>query len=455
MSPKITRLLLAFVCGVFLSPVAMALGPHEVLVLANGGEVDSIEVAKTYARLRKIPDSNIVMLRLPNWKADLPPVMSPQDFTRLIWAPAVQAAKARGIHEHILAWVYSTHFPIRIDTQPPVSLQGLTFMRNHMPESKVIGDGSYVSPIFSGPDKPRGSTYGPQSFDSMRQLLREEMPLPCMALGYTGPRGNTKAEVISCLETGARSDATHPTGTVYFVTSEDVRSRCRQWQFPLAAVGLRHAGLGAVIGDAFPEGKRDVIGIMMGSRTVTPSSVGRFVPGSMAEHLTSLAACFDNGSQTKMSRWIAAGVTATAGTVWEPMSIWAKFPNARFFSHYASGCTMIESFYQSIRCPLQIMMIGDPLAAPWAPKATLRIEGIEDRELIDAPRSIDVRLGTVPGVSFRRIVYMVDGLVRGKGASFTLDPDGLASGTHELRVVAYRIGFVRSQVFDVKMFRIE
>ena len=454
-SLRIKQSLLAVACMAWALPVAFALGPHEILLLANGGEPDSIEVAKEYARLRQIPDSNIVRLRLPAWKADQPPVMTPQDFTRLIWSPAVQAAKARGIDDHILAWVYSTHFPIRIGSQPPVSLQGLTFMRNHMPSSKDVGDGSYVSPVFAGPDSPGGNSYGPQSFDSMRQLLREEMPLPCMALGYTGSRGNTKAEVLACLQTGTRSDATSPTGSVYFITNGDVRSRCRQWQFPGAAAGLKYLGVNASIGEVFPEGRRDVMGIMMGTHTVTPSKVGRFLPGCMAEHLTSAAACFDHENQTKISRWIAAGATASAGTVWEPMSIWAKFPNARFFNHYASGCTMIESFYQSIRCPLQIMLIGEPLAAPWAPEASLDIEGIADGELVTAPRPIDIRVEMVPGVSYRRFAYLVDGRIRGTGESFTLDPAGLAPGTHELRAVAYRTGFVRSQIFDVKMFRSE
>ncbi len=452
-SRRIKQLMLAVVSALWLLPAALALGPHEILLLANGGEPDSIEVAKEYARLRQIPDANIVRLRLPPWKPGQPPVMTSHDFTRLIWTPANQAAKARGIDDHILAWVYSTHFPIRIGMQPPISLQGLTFMRNRMPESKDVGDGTYDSPLFAGPDKPGGNAYGPQSFDSTQQLLREEMPLPCMALGYTGPRGNSKAEVLACLQTGVRSDATSPTGSVYFITKNDVRSHCRRWQFPAAVAGLKNMKINATIGDAFPEGRQDVMGIMMGAPIVTPSKVGYFLPGAMAEHLTSSAAHFDNGGQTKMSRWIAAGATASAGAVWEPLSLWSKFPNARFFNHYASGCTMIESFYQSIRCPLQIMLVGEPLAAPWAPPASLKIVGIDDGELVKTPRPIDIHVETVRGVSYSRFNYLVDGRIRGKGTAFTLDPAGLAPGSHEFRAVAYRTGFVRSQVFDVKMFR--
>jgi len=448
----------AFLLGVsliMLSSSGYALGPHEVLVLANGREADSIEVAKTYARQRQIPEVNIVVLDLPAVNPQAPPAMRPSDFTRLIWSPATQAAKARGIDDHILVWVYSTHFPIRTTSQPPISLQGLTFMRNHMPLAKEIAEGSYVSPLFSGPDAPGANGYGPQTFDVSRQMLREDMPLPNMTLGYTGPRGNTKAEVLFCLSTGLRSDGTHPDGTVYFVTSEDVRSRCRQWQFPSSAVGLKRAGIRASISKAFPVGKEDVIGIMMGSAVVEPSKVGRFLPGCMAEHLTSLAAMFDHNGQTKLSRWIAQGVTASAGAVCEPMSIWEKFPSPRFFNHYTAGCSVIESFYQSIRCPLQIMLVGDPLATPWAPDASVSIEGLDNGELVKTSRAIERRIRTKPGLFFNRTLYLVDERIVGKGNAFELNPAELESGTHTLRVVAFRTGFVRSQIFEVRTFRTE
>ncbi|MBT3194620.1 MAG: TIGR03790 family protein, partial [Verrucomicrobia bacterium] len=398
---------------------AVALGPHEILVLANGSQPDSIEVAKAYARMRQVPAENVVVLNMSAWDPLKSLAISPAEFTRLIWSQAVRTTVSRGVNDHILAWVYSTHFPIRISTQPPVSLQGLTFVRNQMPTSKEIAGGTYVSPLFAGPDGPKANGYGPQTLDTARRLLREEMPLPSITLGYTGPRGNTKAEVLKCLRTGVRSDASQPQGSVYFVTSEDIRSKCRQWQFPTAARGLKSAGVRAVVGDeVFPEDKSDVIGVMMGSASVDPSIVGRFLPGAFAEHLTSAAAAFDSKNQTKLSRWIAHGATASAGAVCEPFSIWAKFPNARIFNHYATGCTLIESFYQSVRCPLQVMFVGEPLAAPWAPSASVALDGIENGELIKEPRTIGRSIVAEPGVYFSRTLYLLDGRMAHEGRAF-------------------------------------
>jgi hypothetical protein len=431
---------------------APAIGPHEVLVLANARETESLAVARAYTRLRNIPSVNLLELDLGDSVQGDYVSMSPEAFTTRIWAPAQAAMRDRGIDGHILAWAYSTHFPFRIDSAPVVSLQGLTFVRNHMPSPADISGGTYASPLFAGPDKPGGQGFGPQSLDSARLLLRGDMPLPSMTLGYTGPRGNTAAEVIAMLERGAASDGTRPDGTVYFVTGDDIRAKTRAWQFGPAAASLRQMGVKAVVTNGFPSEADAILGIMAGAPTVEPAAAGRYLPGAMADHLTSLAAVFDQASQTKLSRWIASGATGSAGAVCEPMSYWTKFPHARFFNHYRMGCTMIESFYQSIRSPLQLMIIGEPLAAPWAQPASLRIASIGDGETLDGPREVDLQIQASPGMHYTRFVYLVDGRPAGEGSRFTLDPASLAPGPHELRAVAYQVGFVRTQVFSTITF---
>ena len=446
------------VIGLLLSSkVLLAVGPHELLVLANGREPDSVEIAKTYMRLRRIPEVNLVMLNIPQPKSGSYLAISPEGFTQHIWSPVIDTMRSRGIDDHILAWVYSTHMPIRTQSRPVVSIQGLTFLRNSMPKPQEAGNALYVSPLFAGPDSPGANGYGPKTFDVSKQFLREDMPLPNMTLGYIGERGNTKAEVLNCLKSGVWSDGTHPDGTIYYLTNSNVRSRCRQWQFKSAAYGLRSAGIKVTVSGSFPDHKRDVIGVMMGSAQVDTSKVGRFMPGAMAEHLTSFAAVFDSSMQTKLSSWITAGATASAGAVCEPMSNWRKFPSARFFNHYSYGCTVIESFYQSIRCPLQIMLVGDPLAAPWAPPPSIKlnITGLQNGELVIKPRNINLHLKTKPRIRFSKFIYLIDGRVKGNGEEFVMDPAGLEPGEHELRAVAYRAGFVRSQIFDTKTFKIK
>ncbi len=432
-----------------------ALGPHELLVLANAREPESLSVAETYMRWRDIPLVNLITLDLgPDHPAPLIE-MSPESFTTDIWDPVQRIMRARGIDRHILAWAYSTHFPFRITSSPPVSLQGLTFVRNRLPSADRINDGSYVSPLFIGPDGPGRNSYGPQSFDSAVLLLRAEMPLPNMTLGYTGPNGNTTGDVLAMLKRGVAADATHPTGTVYFVTREDIRSKAREWQYASAAAGLRRLGISAVVTHTMPTHSDSILGLMTGTATVDTPAAGHFLPGAMAEHLTSFAAVFDQPSQTKLSHWIAAGATGSAGTVVEPLAYWSKFPHARFFNHYRMGCTMIESFYQAVQSPLQLMIVGEPLASPWAVTASLQIKGIEAGELLDGPRRIDLHIQAAPGTYYSRFVYLVNGRIAGEGTTFTLQPDGMPKGSNTLRAIAYQAGFVRQQVYGTVSFLVK
>ena len=93
-------------CGMILSAGYLyALGPHEVLLLVNEKSSDSCEIASEYARIRDIPETNIVRLNLPGSNAVPPLMISPDDFAKFIWAPAKKAVKDRGIDDHILVWV--------------------------------------------------------------------------------------------------------------------------------------------------------------------------------------------------------------------------------------------------------------------------------------------------------------------------------------------------------------
>lgn len=431
-----------------------AQGPHEVLLLVNGKSPDSVEVAETYAKLRAIPPSNIVRLELPAEYAAGRLKITPGDFTALIWEPAWAVARKRGIDDHILAWLYSVDFPVKIDCEPVLSITGLTFLRNALVDGQLVERGKYVSVLFAGRNGPGGGVHFPQTLDSYSVWLAGQMPLPSMMLGHIGESGNTMEEVLECLRRGALSDGTRPEGTVYFVTGSDVRARARNWQYPPVRSELKMMGIDSVITNEFPSGQAEVLGILTGAARVIPS-LNSYVPGSMAEHLTSSAAVFEYRKQSKVSEWIKAGVTATAGTVTEPYALWTKFPDARFYVYYASGCTALESFYQSVRCPLQQLMLGDALARPWADGAEIILAGVEkirgSRENVKI--SVDTKAGDLD--IYGAVMALVDGRIVALSHRFVLCARDFTEGSHTLRVVAYRAGVLRNQVFVRKKFTVK
>jgi len=438
-----------------LSGSAAAMGPHELLVLANENSEGSVTIARRYMEWRRIPPSNLVLLKLPAPYAEGQTGMGLDEFKRLILNPASKAVRQRGIDDHILAWVYSTGFPTRIDTPERISILGATFLRGEPPVAEAILKAQYASPLFAGPEWLRGTISAPQTFDQYAKWINRDMPLPSMMLGYTGERGNTGEEVASALWKGVQSDRTHPTGTVYFVTTGDKRSPCREWQYEGAKRELAQKGVAAVVTASFPEGKRDVLGLMTGTASVKPGRVKGYVPGSLAEHLTSFAGAFEQASQSKMSLWIRDGATLSAGTVTEPRAMYHKFPTARFYVYYAQGCTAIESFYQALRCPLQILLLGDPLASPWAVSDEVVLA-----ELPVAPVSVPFVVSALlkrsdPMRFYSRYLWLVDGRVVGEGKRLQIETAGLTPGAHQLRVVAYSTGLVRHQIFAVEEFTVQ
>jgi len=371
MSRHIVTLLLVYWLS---TPIVSAQAPEEVLLLANARSPESLHIAQEYAQLRGIPAQNIVHLDLPDSVLEPEAEISPEDFMRRIWEPAQAVIRERGLESKILAWIYSVDFPVRVTTDPPMSLMGMTFVRGHVPAPDVISKGAIISPFFAGPDKPDGPAAEGQSLSWFHDILKDRMPLPSMMLGFIGSRGVATEHVLQCLRAGAASDGTRPTGTVFFVTNDDVRSRCRAWQYPAAAAELQSLGVGARITDQFSNDEQSILGFMTGSAWFNPLYGGdAYLPGCMAEHLTSCSAMFHLSDQTKLSAWFFGGATASAGTVTEPMAVWTKFPSARFYVHQARGFSILESFYLSIRCPLQILLVGEPLARPFTDKSAAQL----------------------------------------------------------------------------------
>ncbi len=440
----------------FIAATVQAQMPHETLLLVNKNSQPSLLAANTFAALRMVPKRNMVHLDIPESAYGGTATVTPEEFTQLIWEPANAIARERGIDGQILAWVYSVDFPIRVKTdandRKQMSVGGLTFMRNKMPALDLVEKGKYLSKLFAGPnqrinlslpafslgmhkDGLGADAKVPPEAAYLQGGLGEGMPLPSMMLGYIGEKGTDIQAVVESLARGKASDYRGMRKGIYFVTSDDVRSKCREPQYAPAVAELKLHGIEAVVTTNFPAGAENVMGVLVGSEKVSPSEIKSFAPGAMAEHLTSWSAEFQK-PQTKTTEWIKAGATGSAGVVVEPYSNPDKFPSARFYVHYASGCTLLESFYQSIACPLQSLLLGDPLARPYAPLLSIKLMGI-DR--LEKDFTYMAQAATrIKGAEFL-YTFLLDGKVmreKSSDPSLYLRVANLSDGYHELRVVA-------------------
>lgn len=100
--------------------------------------------------------------------------------------------------------------------------------------------------------------------------------------------------------------------------------------------------------------------------TVRGLNTDRFLPGAIADHLTSYGGVLDGKGQMSSLRWLEAGATASYGTVVEPCAFPQKFPDVPILMRrYLSGETAIEAYWKSVAMPSQGVFVGEPLANPF------------------------------------------------------------------------------------------
>lgn len=441
----------------FISCSAYALGPHECIIIANRRSMNSVELANYYADLRQIPAINIIQLDLPEKAREFRASFTTDEFREFIFEPVRKVLRERSITGHSIAWVYSLDFPAVIETTPPISLTGMTLVRGIPPSSEDIEKGTWLSPLYRGPDRADGPSSPPTSMEQFTMILTTNMPIPSMMLGWTGSRGMSMEAIKEQLRASASSDGAQPSASVYFELTDDVRTQARSWQFEPVTRELAGLGVAAFTGPDAPKDRVDLMGVIAGKAWLDSSIYGQLRPGAYADHLTSFAANFHDPSQTKLTEWLRHGAAASSGTVAEPYANWAKFPSARLFTHYASGCTILESLFMATRCPLQILFVGDPLASPWAkpPGITLINMADDENEPIRGEGKFLASTWGGFGQAPPSIIFFLDGRPVGHpGNQPNLDIDTaiLHDGHHELRVVAYAREGVRHQGSDTLTF---
>jgi len=115
-----------------------------------------------------------------------------------------------------------------------------------------------------------------------------------------------------------------------------------------------------------PYGQINLLGYQTGLAYFS-ASANAFVPGAMADSLTSTAGLLFGGTdQTNLLAFIEAGACGSYGTVVEPCAYLQKFPSPQNYFYQARGFSLAECYYQSVLNPYQGLIVAEPLAAPFA-----------------------------------------------------------------------------------------
>ena len=107
-----------------------------------------------------------------------------------------------------------------------------------------------------------------------------------------------------------------------------------------------------------------------------------FLPGAIVDNLTSVGAAPTNftatgQSQVSIARWVAMGVAGVHGAVAEPLN--NCFPARQFVADYAEGAPLAEAYFRNLPYAYwRNLVLGDPMAAPYAKRPVVSIDGLAD-----------------------------------------------------------------------------
>ena len=179
--------------------------------------------------------------------------------------------------------------------------------------------------------------------------------------------GENFAGVKALIDRGVASDFTNPKGNAYLLKTSD-KSRSSRGQIFFKTASL-FKGLWPVkyLEQDFIENKSNVMFYFTGLTHVPKIKSNTFLPGAVADHLTSTGGVLKGSNQMSILEWIKAGATGSYGAVIEPCNFIQKFPNpAVLMQYYLRGNTLIEAYWKSVAWPGQGVFVGEPLARPFA-----------------------------------------------------------------------------------------
>ena len=174
-------------------------------------------------------------------------------------------------------------------------------------------------------------------------------------------------EAKALIDRGVASDESFPQKTAYLLITSDKGRNTRAQNFPFTQQFLGSRFQIRLLRQDEIADKNDVMFYFTGLPRLKELDTLTFLPGAIADHLTSFGGKLtEDSNQTSSLRWLEAGATGSYGTVVEPCNFPAKFPRPyTVMEAYLDGATLIESYWQSVLWPGQGVFIGEPLARPF------------------------------------------------------------------------------------------
>jgi uncharacterized protein (TIGR03790 family) len=340
MLSRIIGLLLLMLSGLTQSaePVVLlpnhSLQPQQLAVIVNDADALSSAIADYYQQRRGIPEQNIIHIQFEPGKS----IMHPGEFALI--QRKVESQMPEGIEALALTWAA----PYRVDCMSMTSAFAFGYDQKYCSAKRCAT--TAINPYAGGMEY---------------RDLRRYRPRPTMMIA-----ANSLEEAKALIDRGIAADNSWPRGGAYLVTTKDKNRNVRKARFPLVEQQLlSELPLHFEETEAIRY-RQDVMFYFTGATFIKDMGTNRYLPGAMADHLTSAGGRLTDSSQMSAMRWLEAGATGSYGTVVEPCNLLQKFPDPLFaINAYLNGATLIEAYWRSVIMPGEGVFIGEPLAQPY------------------------------------------------------------------------------------------
>jgi len=308
-------------------------GPSQLGVIVNDADPKSRRITNYYINRRQIPARNVIHVNFRPGDN----VMRPEDFHAI--KAEVDKQTPLQVQAYALAWTA----PYRVGCMSITT----AFAAGFDADFCALGcKPTRPSPYFNSHSRRPHTDYGWR---------------PTMMLAGAGP-----GDVEDLIDRGVAADGSHPSGTAYLLDTSDRQRNTRARFYPgIRLLQSDRFRIKVIHSDGLWH-RNDIMFYFTGLISVVGLDSDRFLPGAIADHLTSSGGMLTGSNQMSSLRWLESGATGSFGTVTEPCNFVEKFPRPNLvIDAYLNGETLIEAYWKSVEWPGQGVFIGEPLAAPF------------------------------------------------------------------------------------------
>ena len=332
-----------------------------VVVVVNQLSTNSVQLGNYYCEKRQVPPQNLLRTA---WRGGNV-AWQKSDFQAIILNPLLAMLSTRQLTNQIDYVLLCMDFPYRVENGGSLTTSGTNsttsalfygFKTDYPPQANPV--------TCSVPDASFNPYAGSERI--FRSIAPGTSKTNFLAVMLTSSNLVSAKQVIDRAVAG---DGTFPTQTVYLAKSSDVFRNLRYSLFDNVVFNARLRGNCSMqrIGTDPIYFLGSALGLQSGWGNPYVIGGTSFVPGALADNLTSWGGTlFESSGQLNILVLLDAGVAGCYGTVIEPCSYVSKFPSPQSYFYLARGFSMAECYYQSVANPYQGLLMGDPLAAPFA-----------------------------------------------------------------------------------------